>query len=266
MHRHYLSAFKTDLRAIMVGAKIAAITVKQTSSVFRVQAHNTAADSENKIHDDRVASAYGFRGGLVPGVTVYGYMIPSVLEQLGDGWLDHGSIAVRFHAPCYEGATVVARCDGSAVTAEQEDGTLYASGLVDNVTGQPADTYSVHPLPETDLMDLRPVASSQTIVPATPLGSIRQTLDVQDAAAIPERLLRMANEILVRNFRMSPWIHAGSQVRHHRLATPGQEITVTGMIQECFERKGRRFAVAGIAMSAENQPVATVRHTFIYQM
>jgi hypothetical protein len=239
--------------------------VKQTSSIFRVQAHNAAGDSENKIHDDRVASAYGFRGGLVPGVTVYGYMIPPVLEQLGDAWLDHGGIAVRFHAPCYEGASVVARCDGSAVTAEQEDGTLYASGVVEinNDSDSPPDTYTVHPLPE---MDLRPVASSQTILPATPLGSIRQTLDVQDPAAIPERLLHMANQILVRNFRMSPWIHAGSHVRHHRLAACGQEITVTGAIQECFERKGRRFAVAGIAMSAENQPVASVRHTFIYQL
>jgi hypothetical protein len=68
----------------------------------------------------------------------------------------------------------------------------------------------------------------------------------------------------VRNFRMSPWIHAGSEVRHHRLARCGQEITVTGVIQECFERKGRQFAVAGIAMSAESKPVARVRHTFIY--
>jgi hypothetical protein len=239
--------------------------VKQTSSIFRVQAHNAAADSENKIHDDRVASAYGFRGGLVPGVTVYGYMIPPVLEQIGDAWLDHGGIAVRFHAPCYEGATVVARCDGSAVTAEQEDGSLYASGVVDmaEAADQPPDTYPVHPLLE---MELRPVASSHTILPATPLGSIRQTLDVQAPAAIPERLLHMANQILVRNFRMSPWIHAGSQVRHHRLAKCGQEIIVTGLIQECFERKGRRFAVAGIAMMAEDQPVASVRHTFIYDL
>jgi hypothetical protein len=244
--------------------------VKQTSSIFRVRAHNTATESENKIHDDRVASAYGFRGGLVPGVTVYGYLIPPVLEQFGDAWLDHGGIAVRFHAPCYEGATVVARCDGSAITAEQEDGTLYASGVVDldNASDRPADSYPVHPLPE---MDLRPVASSQTIVPGSPLGSIRQTLDVEAPAAIPERLLRMANEILVCNFRMSPWIHAGSQVRHHRLAKYGQEVTVTGVIQECFERKGRRFAVAGISMStgdslSERKAVASVRHTFIYDL
>jgi hypothetical protein len=247
-----------------------AIALTQPPSIFRVRAHNTAADSENRIHDDRVASAYGFRGGLVPGVTVYGYMMPPVLERFGNDWLDHGGITMRFLAPCYEGATVLARCDGFAVTAEQEDGSLYASGTLtmDENADTTVEAYPIHPLPE---MDCRPLASSETIVPGSPLGSIRERLDVQNTAAIPERLLRMANEILARNFRMSPWIHAGSEVRHHRLARCGQEIEVTGVIQECFERKGRSFAVAGIAMAASDgtsnlQSVASVRHTFIYDL
>jgi hypothetical protein len=119
-------------------------------------------------------------------------------------------------------------------------------------------------------MDHRPVASSATILPGTPLGSIRATLDVEDITAIPERLLRMANEILVRNFRMSPWIHAASEVRHHQLAVCGQEVKVSGLIQECFERKGRKFAVAGIQMSASDgssaDSITTIRHTFIYAL
>jgi acyl dehydratase len=235
-------------------------------SIFRVRAHNTAADSENKIHDDRVAAAYGFRGGLVPGVAVYGYMIPAVLEQFGPGWLERGGMSVRFVGPCYEGALVVTSCNGSVVKAEEEDGSLYASGTVtldDVAAGQPAVSYVAHPVPT---MEQRPVASSESIRAGTPLGSIRQSLDVPEPAAIPERLLRMANEILVRNFIMSPWIHAGSEVRHHSLPVIGGEITVTGSILECFERKGRRFAVAGLAMSAERQPVASVRHTFIYAL
>ena len=58
--------------------------------------------------------------------------------------------------------------------------------------------------------------------------------------------------------------------RHHRLAACGQEITLSGQIQECFERKGRKFAVAGIQMSESDgpcsHPIATVRHTFIYEL
>jgi len=237
------------------------------ATVFRVRAHNAATESENKIHDDQVAAAYGFRGALVPGVTVYGYMVPAVLERLGSRWIERGGINMRFHAPCYEGETVLTRCDGSIATAEQEDGSLYASGTVtlqDVSVDHPAPSLPLYPLPE---MEQRPAASSSTILPGTPLGSIRATVDVNDIDAIPERLLRMANEILVRNFRMSPWIHAASEVCHYRLAACGQEITVSGNIQECFERKGRKFAVAGLQMSEPpGSLLATVRHTFIYQL
>lgn len=236
-----------------------------STSTFRVRAHNTAPDSENRIHDDQVAAQYGFRGGLVPGVTLYGYMMPAAIDRLGREWLQRGSITVRFLAPCYEGEAVVARCDGLSITAEREDGSLYASGTVglSEARDGTADDYPDHPLPS---LDNRPLASSETIFPGLALGTLRQPLDVQDESAIPERLLRMANEILGKNFRMSPWIHAGSEVRHHRLPAPGQEIEVRGKILECFERKGRRFAVAGIAMTIAGQPVASVRHTFIYQL
>ena len=50
---------------------------------LRIRAVNTAADSENKIHNDAIAAEYGFRGGLVPGVTVYGYMAAAAIEHFG---------------------------------------------------------------------------------------------------------------------------------------------------------------------------------------
>ena len=57
---------------------------------LRVRAVNTAVDSENKIHHDPVAAGYGLRGGLVPGVTVYGYMAAAAMEHFGPEWLDRG--------------------------------------------------------------------------------------------------------------------------------------------------------------------------------
>ena len=240
-----------------------------TNKIFRATAHNTAPDSDNKIHDDTVARTYGFRGALVPGVTVYGYMIPAVLECLGRDWLERGWITFRLHAPCYEGDVVVSRCAAQAVSAESEESSLYASGIVgvgDNASAAP--TFPLHPVPK---IDQRPIASRDTIVTGRRLGSVVQQLDVTDESAVPERLLRMANETLMQNFRMGPWIHAGSEIRHHRLAPCGQEVTVSGAIQECFERKGRNFAVASLEMSAndsagEPRLIATVLHTFIYDL
>jgi acyl dehydratase len=233
--------------------------------VWRVRAHNTAADSENQIHDDRVAAAYGFRGGLVPGVTVYGYMTPAVVHALGRAWLERGAVAVRFLAPFYEDDIVVTRyVSGNtlAVTAEREDGSVCASATAWNADPGPFPAYPDHPLGPHDE---RPVASPESLAAGTALGSITETLDVEDVEGGPERLLRMANEILVRNFRLNPWIHTGSEVRHFNAAGPGEVVTVRGVIQECFERKGRQFAVAGLAMSGRTgSPLAAVRHTFIY--
>src|SRR5437763_12392010 len=76
-------------------------------TVHRIRAVNTATDSENKIHDDQVAARYGFQGGLVPGVTVYGYMTLPVIEHFGDAWPEHGAMSVRFKAPVYDGEEVV---------------------------------------------------------------------------------------------------------------------------------------------------------------
>jgi hypothetical protein len=236
------------------------------STIFRLRANNTAKESENKIHDDHVAAAYGFRGGLVPGVTVYGYMIPPVVECLGRGWLERGAMSLRLVAPCYEGETVVTRCNGSVATAEDESGALYASGQVslDQSAGGVPFSFPVHEAPEKDQ---RPIACVETVVPGKRLGSVREKLEATDEVAIPERLLHLANEILTRNFQMGPWIHAGSEIRHHRLAERGQVITASGEIQECFERKGRQFAVAAIAMyQADLHPIASVRHTFIYDL
>ena len=55
------------------------------STVMReVSAYNTAAASDNKIHDDCVARRFGFRGGLVPGVEkVYAYMAHMPVARCG---------------------------------------------------------------------------------------------------------------------------------------------------------------------------------------
>ena len=39
---------------------------------FHVSAPAPIEPHENKIHEDDLARQYGFKGGLVPGVTVYG--------------------------------------------------------------------------------------------------------------------------------------------------------------------------------------------------
>src|SRR5215211_8860378 len=82
--------------------------------VYRVRARNTSVTSDNKIHDDEVAARFGFRGGLVPGVTVYAYMTVPLVAQFSAAWLERGSMQVKFHHPFYEGEEVFVRSDVDA--------------------------------------------------------------------------------------------------------------------------------------------------------
>src|SRR5690349_18272758 len=82
---------------------------------YRVTAFNTAHDSENKIHDDTVARRFGFGGGLVPGVDVYGYMTHLPVMRWGRAWLERGTAECRFFKPVYDG-------DVATVTGSLRDG------------------------------------------------------------------------------------------------------------------------------------------------
>src|SRR5690606_20778034 len=79
-------------------------------------AFNTATATENKIHDDTVASRFGFTGGLVPGVDVFAYLAHPPMAAWGQDWLAGGHMRARFYKPVYDGdaTTVTATPDGAA--------------------------------------------------------------------------------------------------------------------------------------------------------
>src|SRR3984893_2262285 len=74
---------------------------------YRVEAFNASKESENKIHDDSVARRFGFRGGLVPGVDVYAYMMHLPVQRWGRAWLERGTAECRFLKPVYDGDIAV---------------------------------------------------------------------------------------------------------------------------------------------------------------
>src|SRR5260221_2312335 len=84
---------------------------------YTISAFNTAPDSENKIHDDATARRFGFGGGLVPGVDVYGYMSHMPVMRWGRAWLERGTAECRFFKPVYDGnmATVTAQETGDGI-------------------------------------------------------------------------------------------------------------------------------------------------------
>jgi len=261
---------------------------------YRVRARNTSVDSENKIHDDATAEKFGFRGGLVPGITIYAYMTVPIVERFGLDWLARGSMQVKFHQPFYDGEEVIVRAevDASAqpikiaVTAAREDGIACATALAtvndrSAWLGEPriAD-YPESPLPS---LESAPEALPETLIPGATLGTLHEKLELPDnvllakldeklpiylgveAIAHPFALLRMSNQILMSNFKLGPWIHAASDLINWSEARNGEVIAARGRVAQCFERKGHEFVVLDVLLTGnEARIVQQVRHTAIY--
>ncbi len=261
---------------------------------WRVTAINTATESENKIHEDSVARQYGFAGGLVPGVTIHGYMTRPAVDALGEAWLERGTFATRFLKPFYAGDEVivrgtVTRADAGMTALDLE--ALNASGVVCAVgtATLPAVApeapalrdYPVAPLPETRPMVSQAVLEGMDILGTVdrPWERIREDdgfLDVMqddhplyrgDAAVLhPGYLIRFANTSLDANVRLGPWIHVSSEVQHWSTVRVGEGISTRGRVVELFERKGHKFVVIDVLQVSGDRAVYQCRHTAIYDV
>jgi len=237
---------------------------------YHVRARNTATASENRIHDDATAARYGFRGGLVPGVAVYGYMTVPVIEQFGRAWLEGVAMQVRFFQPVYDGDEVIVKAvaDASATLSlivERDGEEVCARGAATinapDVEPRLAD-YPAAPLPADDA---RPVAARDAFVIGAALGTLRTTLDLKDKPHTVA-LLELSNHLLMRNFELGPWIHAASELVNYSAVDDGEMIEARGRIVDCFERKGHEFVVLDVLLVAGGtRIVQQVRHTAIYR-
>ena len=253
-----------------------------TRLLHRITAHNAATQSENKIHDDAVAREYGFRGGLVPGVTVYAYMTHPVVQHWGRAWLEQGTMQARFLAPVYEGQEVTVTFDGSQLTAATDDGVV-ATGTA-ALPGQPASPPPVADYPPGPVPERRPPASAEALGAIDVLGSLDAGFHAERAAeflaeigddlplyphqqvAHPGYLIRDANWILAANVKLGPWIHVESAVTHHSAVVDGERVSTRGRVRDLFERKGHEFVVLDLLQVADGQrPVASIVHTAIYK-
>jgi acyl dehydratase len=253
---------------------------------YQVSAYNTAHDSENKIHDDAVARRFGFGGGLVPGVDVYGYMTHLPVVRWGRAWLESGTAECRFFKPVYDG-------DTACVTASEHDGGLDISvesrGEV-CATGR-ATLPDAAPVPPSPALYRavaqrveRPPADEASLAadswlgidpyPITPEMAARYLADSHESAPIyseqglvhPRDILRSCNFVLSRNVMLGPWIHTGSRVRHLAAAVVGDRLSVRARIIRNYQHKGHLFVeLDALVLANETTPVAHIGHTAIYR-
>jgi acyl dehydratase len=255
---------------------------------YRVEAFNASKESENKIHDDAVARQFGFKGGLVPGVDVYAYMIHLPVARWGRAWLEHGSAECRLLKPVYDGDLAVVTATESAVGLDlriESHGELCVTGratLPAEPVAPPA-VFSEAPVPPAPPAS-RPPADEKTLAIGTRfaieplvvtkqyaeqyLYTVRETdaLYAHDGLVHPGTILHTGNWALRHNVVLGPWMHVGSAVQHFDVARIGDELSARAVVTANYERKGHRFVELDVLVYANRKtPIARIGHIAIYR-
>lgn len=240
---------------------------------------NTAPDSQNQIHGDEIAQQYGFKGGLVPGVTISAYLVQPAIESWGMSFLERGRAHVRVGSPLYDGEdfTVdVKTASDDAYSAEllRPDGTVSATADVSLPTSAPepptrrgdeiADKHHVG--------DAASVARFEALKAGGCLAyryrwgaTHRMNAYILDDFQMPE-LLRMSgggyanmsfllgtsNWILASNARMNPWVHLETTSQNFRAVPVDTSIITEMTVTDFWEKKGHEFVDVDVNLFDES--------------
>jgi acyl dehydratase len=256
-----------------------------TIEPYRVQAYNTAKQSENKMHDDAVAKRFGFSGGLVPGVDVMAYMMHQPVAKWGRAFLERGFIDVRFLKPVYDGemAELTAEESNDVLSIEvQSCDELCATGTASLPASAPAVSIA-------DYKEVAAVAERRPVNGAsyelgkwlgtTPrdwagdaatgyLADIREAdpIYAKEGLGHPGLLQRVMNRALVDNAILGPWIHVGSRMQLLSAARTGDVITTRAKVIGNYDKKGHRFVeLDALVVANGRMPLAHCHHVAIYQ-
>jgi len=260
-------------------------------------ARNYASTHENRIHSDEVAAKFGFKGALVPGVTVFGLTSIPITTTHNDSWLSGHTLHTRFLKPAYHNdtLTVFTTNEGSKTDAQcmNADGELLCTLQV--VPGVAASQLHDHGFDLT----IQPVASTRENRPEITSDSIKvdqpfpvrpwqPTLDenaryaaeVDDTHSVfsasaanssqplvhPHLLLSQANMVLMDEFEMPAWMHVGSEVRLHSPLLVNCDYRVFAKPIKQWERKGHEFVTIYMAFERNGTAMTEVLHTAIYRI
>jgi hypothetical protein len=248
----------------------------------------------NPIHADDGASGAGYAGALVAGVRTYGWVAESVIDVLGEGWLEAGWADVTMRRPVYVGdelrivvgrpaagpTCVVDVTVAGRVVLDGEVGLGSASWLDDLDPPAPAPAQDPPTARPTYTIDTAPVGQALRPLGAyvSAAGARRCRLDDlgQAESRVPEDRIhpwflagRMA-PLTRHNFTYGPTIHVRSQIQHCGAARADQEVVIGARIVEVYDRKGHWYQVLdGIVVGAGGgagcPELARLRHHSIFR-
>ena len=260
---------------------------------WNAEAFNPVPESENRIHSDETAKAYGFRGALVPGVVVSAYLLHPAALAWGRDWVERGRASVVVQSPVYDGETFRVEVEDATEDAYKaslidERGTRCAIAEISRPTQTPEAPVRRHdrflsrdaerPVASRSVME-RFIESGLHALPARWSEKAEITSYLRDPSAMapvfrdeklanPAFILGLTNWVLRRNVRMSPWLHLQTDSQNHRAVTPGTALVVEAAISDLFEKKGHEFVDVDVAVfqESDDEAVANIRLRAIYKL
>ncbi len=258
-------------------------------TAYQVCTHNPSTQSENRMHSDAVARQFGFKGGLVPGVTVFSHMTQPLVARYGEAWLARGTAEVTFAKPAYEGEllsihTADANDAAHTLTCLNAQGVALArmSAALPVAPARPDARGDIAPAPPLRerpavtwaLMEINQPFPALAWTP-TRTENFQWCDDSRDALALyrdgespllhPGFILRQANYVLRQRFIIPAWIHAASRVTFHEALRVGHDYEVRAIPEEKWNHKGHEFVRLYVAVRREQRTVAEIFHTAIFR-
>jgi len=249
------------------------------------------AEYAGSIHDDSAARDYGYRGALVPGIILYGYMTDVVARSWGLDWVARGTMRSHSRRPVYEGERLTihaapAREDADGLSVEAEirnaEGAVVATGAATLPRAAP-------PAPDPADYPPRPIAEPLPVVgpggfhPGDLFGCLPKRMDrddveeavtmfgqswpayLDDGIVPPAYLPMFASRNALASYALpTPSIYVSAHTRHLGIARVGAELTTAGSVLAAYERKGHHYIDQRHMVFADGVPVALVDRTSIY--
>lgn len=267
--------------------------MNSTIPTLQILALNDAEESENRIHSDEVAARYGFKGALVSGVNVFGYLTQPLVRIYGEQWLQQGMLDVLFLKPAYQNDLLTISTENLDDTSDQrshltsahnEDAQLLARLESWLPTTMPKLHDQAHSAGGKAVKEREEINWDRIELHApAPLFTWQPTLAENEAHVQAQRdqsplyqgeqqyvhpyfLLDACNKALMRMFILPAWIHTGSKITLRQGTRVGDRLDILTVPVEKWERKGHQFIKLYIAMRKGSEVALEVEHTAIFQL
>ena len=265
-----------------------------SEDVWSAKALNTAPNSENQIHGDDMAKEFGFKGGLVPGVTVSAYLLHPIIEKWGLDWLEKGWAKCKITSPLYDkenfsvylneisenkilsnlknsNQVVTANAEASLLKDIPEAPKIRNDNIaIENFQGPRASKNVWMKLKKDGCMAFEYFWGGKD-----PLIYLRDQNNLPDLLNPSKKglsnlsfLLGCSNWALASSAYMNPWIHLQTTSQNYQALSFNSSVIAEIQVNEVFEKKGHEFVDVDVNLFKQEDKscIMTINLLSIYKV